>query len=104
MPVGRLQAVHELLQRACQPFGLIRWPGRHRRGCFTDALLWRHANPRYRRIQSNHARPPWRPKVDGLASPASSFGKMQGRAGNRERGEHDHQQCECVIDPDNHGR
>ena len=86
-----MQAVHELLQHVRQPFGLIRGPDRHRHSRFRDALPRHHANTRCRRIQSDDARPGWRPKVDGLAPPASPFGKVQGRAGNREGREHGHQ-------------
>ena len=97
MSVGCLQAVHELLQRMRQPFGLIRRPDRHRRGRFPGVRPRRRANARCRCVQCDHARPWRRPEVDGLA-PAASLDKVQGRAGNRERREHDHQQSKSVID------
>jgi len=99
-PVGCLQAVHELLECMRQPFGLIRRPYRHRRRQFPGVRPRRHANARCRRVQGDHARPWRRPEVDGL-TPAAALDKVQGRAGNRECREHDHQQSESVIDVGN---
>ena len=89
-----------MLQRMRQPFGLIRRPDRHRRGRFCGVRPRRRANARCRRIQGDHARPWRRPEIDGLA-PAAALDKVQGRAGNRERREHDHQQSKSVIDASN---
>ena len=100
MPVGCLQAIHELLQCMRQPFGLIGRPDWHRRGRFRDARPRHQANARCRRVQCDHARPWRRSEVDGLA-PAASLNKVQGRAGNRERREHNHQQGKRVIDVGN---
>ena len=88
MPVGRLQAVHELLQCMREPCGLIgRADWHRRRGRFRNARPRHQANARCWRIQGDYTRPWWRPEVDGLA-PAAALDKVQGRASNRKCREH----------------